>query len=162
MPLSSNSRGARQATPANVHPPWPREFKTSNPSLRVFVVHWKSIVYRLRHTFIEDVASRMDSDPLFRGEIDRLLESENETNSAPISEVTESTPLQDSTLLHESIVETPPEVPVSERVQRRAWIETVRQEGESLDYVEVNEKIRFIAADIQEEIGHRQSAITIP
>ncbi|KAJ8421615.1 hypothetical protein Cgig2_010182 [Carnegiea gigantea] len=87
----------------------------------------------------------------FSGEIDRLLESENQTISPPISEVTESTPLQDSTLLHELIVETPPEVPVSEPVQRRAWVETVLQEGESPDYVELNEKIQFTVADIQEE-----------
>ncbi|KAJ8438560.1 hypothetical protein Cgig2_024649 [Carnegiea gigantea] len=56
----------------------------------------------------------------FSGEIDRLLESENQTISAPISE-------------------------------RQTCVETVSQESESLDYVEVNDKIRFPAADIQEE-----------
>lgn len=92
-------------------------------------------------------------------EIDRLLEVENQMISVLVTEVNESIPLQDSNPLHESIVETPSEIPVLERVQRRTWVATARQEGETLEYVKVNEKLRFTADDIQAEVGYWKSAM---
>lgn len=86
------------------------------------------------------------------GEIDRLLKVENQPISFPVTEVNEYIPLQDSNLLHESIVETPSETPVSERVQRRTWVETVRQDCETLEYVEVNEKLYFTANDFKQRL----------
>ncbi|KAJ8420709.1 hypothetical protein Cgig2_031570 [Carnegiea gigantea] len=120
MTLASHSL----APPANVHPPWRREFETSIHSPKLFGKRWKSIIYRLRHIFTEEVTSRMTVDLLFR------------TISFPITEINESILLHDSNLLRESIIETPSEIPVPEQLQRRTWVETIRQEGETLKYVD--------------------------
>ena len=74
--------------------------------------------------------------------------------STPVAKGTNSTPLHDAAIIHESLVTVTHDILNRGCVQRQTWVDTVHQGGESLDYANVNDKICFTTYDIQDEINY--------